>query len=51
MDMKGSMHHHANFCLSLFSAIHLARKITSRMKHPPPRARKAIPKKRSLFPT
>lgn len=46
-----SMQNHANFCLSLFSAIHFAKNTISRMKHPPPNAKNAIPKKRSLLPT
>jgi len=41
----------SNFCLSLFSAIHFAKKMMSRMTQPPPRAKKAMPKNKSLLPT
>jgi hypothetical protein len=46
-----SMHNQANFCLSLFYAIHLAKNTINKIKQPPPNAKNAIPKKRSLFPT
>lgn len=42
---------HSNFCRSLFSAIHLERNTISKMRHPPPKARKVMPKNKSLLPT
>lgn len=41
----------SNFCLSLFSEIHLAKKTISKITQHPPRARKAMPRKRSRLPT
>lgn len=38
-------------CLSLFYEIHFEINTISKIKHPPPSTKKAIPKNKSLFPT
>ena len=46
------VNHHSNLaCMFRFYAIHFAMNTISRIRHAPPSTRKAIPKKRSLFPT